>query len=111
MTGSEIRWVSTPDCTVCVPTGEMKRRPQCAGCSKQPPVPPAPVKAGAKHRLRACQQSKRDIEIATLSGTGLSLAQIGKLLGMPRATVNNALIRQKKKSGMDAPGSPGGPAR
>lgn len=96
----EIRWVETPPCGRCVPDAVRKVRPQCVGCTRlfaaAAETPAQKNEANNYSRLRAFQQKKRDQKIIALKQTGLSLREIGLMLGMPRSTVNNALVRAKK---------------
>ena len=93
----EIRWVETPRCAACPAAPEIKRRMPCRGCPKPPAKPTAAP--GGRQRLRLGMLARRDEQILRLHRQGLSLRQIGAVLGIPRATAYNAFKRLKKREG------------
>ena len=90
----EIRWITTPKCSVCIPLHCFRRRYACLGCYKLCESKAVkPYKKPVKETMNKNERLGRDSKIAVLRGQGLSYGQIAERLDMPRSTVQCAVGR------------------
>lgn len=90
----EICWVSTPQCSKCVPKAGFSRRRGCMGCDRlKKSVPKPQCKLRLRRAILSDKRTRRDVQIVKLRGQGLSYSKIAMQLGLPRSTVQSAAKR------------------
>ena len=91
----EIRWITTPKCSLCKPEPCFERRFSCLGCDKLRRKPTIkPRRKPVKQALKSSERKAREVEIVTLRAQGLSYGQIAERLNMPRSTVQCVVLRR-----------------
>jgi len=91
----EIRFITTPKCSQCIPDESFRWRYACTGCEKLTPAFHIEVnsKNSKKNSLSKQEMLNRNVKILNLRTNGFSYGKIAGLLEIPRSTVQAVVLR------------------